>query len=79
MATHSSILAWRIPRTEEPGGLKSVGWQESDTPERLNTQARGISWHPRSLSLTWAAVARTPAQDRRALAGVSSVLVWRDA
>ena len=28
MATHSSILAWRIPRTEEPGGLQSVGLQE---------------------------------------------------
>ena len=24
MATHSSILAWRIPRTEEPGGLQSM-------------------------------------------------------
>ena len=27
MATHSSIFAWRIPRTEEPGGLQSVGSQ----------------------------------------------------
>ena len=27
MATHSSILAWRIPCTEEPGGLQSVGLQ----------------------------------------------------
>ena len=27
MATHSSILAWRIPWTEEPGGLQSMGWQ----------------------------------------------------
>ena len=27
MASHSSILAWRIPRTEEPGGLQSVGSQ----------------------------------------------------
>ena len=27
MATHSSILAWRIPRTEEPGGLQSTGSQ----------------------------------------------------
>ena len=27
MATHSSILAWKIPWTEEPGGLQSVGWQ----------------------------------------------------
>ena len=25
MATHSSILAWRIPRTEEPDGLQSIG------------------------------------------------------
>jgi len=25
MATHSSILAWRIPWTEEPGGLQSMG------------------------------------------------------
>ena len=27
MATHSSVLAWRIPRTEEPGGLQSMGSQ----------------------------------------------------
>jgi len=33
MATHSSILAWRIPWTEEPGGLQSLGLQESDTTE----------------------------------------------
>ena len=32
MATHSSILAWRIPWTEEPGGLQSMGSQ-SDTTE----------------------------------------------
>ena len=31
METHSSILAWRIPWTEEPGGLQSMGFQESDT------------------------------------------------
>ena len=31
MATHSSILVWRIPRTEEPGGLQSMGSQELDT------------------------------------------------
>ena len=30
MATHSSILAWRIPWTEEPGGLKSI-WSQSRT------------------------------------------------
>ena len=32
MATHSSFLAWRIPWTEEPGGLQSIGLQ-SDTTE----------------------------------------------
>ena len=31
MATHSSILVWKIPWTEEPGGLQSMGSQESDT------------------------------------------------
>ena len=31
MATHSSILAWKIPWTEEPGSLKSMGLQKSWT------------------------------------------------
>ena len=35
MATHSSTLAWRIPWTEEPGRLQSMGSQESDTTEQL--------------------------------------------
>ena len=35
MVTHSSILAWRILWTEEPGGLQSMGGKESDTTERL--------------------------------------------
>ena len=33
MATHSSILAWRIPRTEEPGGLQSMEPQGPQTVE----------------------------------------------
>ena len=40
MATHSSILAWRIPWTEEPDGLQSIGSQR-DT--RLSTHARRIN------------------------------------
>ena len=32
----SGILAWRIPWTEEPGGLQSMGLQESDTTQQLN-------------------------------------------
>ena len=43
MATHSSILAWRIPWTQEPGRLKSMGSQESNTTERLSTQ-HTLSW-----------------------------------
>ena len=35
MATHSSFLAWRIPRKEEPGGLQSTGHKESDMTELL--------------------------------------------
>ena len=31
MATHSGILAWKTPWTEEPGGLKSMGSQKSRT------------------------------------------------
>ena len=31
MAIHSSILAWRIPWIEEPGGLQSIGLQRVDT------------------------------------------------
>ena len=37
MATHSNILAWRIPWTEEPGGLQSTGAQKSQTWLRTNT------------------------------------------
>ena len=35
MATHSSILAWRIPWTEEPGGFQSMGHKESDMTKQL--------------------------------------------
>ena len=35
MAPHSSTLAWKILRTEEPGRLQSWGRSESDTTERL--------------------------------------------
>ena len=33
MAVHSSVLAWEIPWTEEPGGLQSMESQELDTTE----------------------------------------------
>ena len=42
MATHASILAWRIPWTEETGGLQSMGLQESNTTSRLNHHHHGV-------------------------------------
>ena len=39
MATQSSIVAWRIPWTEESGGLESMGSKESDMTEQLSKQA----------------------------------------
>ena len=38
MATHSTILVWRLPWTEEPGGLQSMG------PQRVR-QTERLSWH----------------------------------
>ena len=38
MTTYSSILAWKIPWTKEPGGLQSTGHQEPDTTEHAHTQ-----------------------------------------
>ena len=37
--SHSSILAWRIPRTQEPGGLQSMGSQHQTQLKRLSTHA----------------------------------------
>ena len=39
MATHSSILAWKIPWTEEPGGLHSLG------SERVSNDGACTHWH----------------------------------
>ena len=42
MATHSGILAGRIPWTEEPGGLQFMGVTELDTTEQLTLSLRDI-------------------------------------
>ena len=42
MATHSSVLAWRIPGMGEPGGLQSMGSQKSQT--QLSAAA-AVSFH----------------------------------
>ena len=40
MATHSSVLAWRIPWTEEPGGLQSMGSQSQTRLKQLSTHTQ---------------------------------------
>ena len=50
MATHSSILAWKISWTEEPGGLQSMGSQRVGHDWATNTS---ILWHCLSLGLEW--------------------------
>ena len=42
MATHFSILAWKIPWTEEPGGLQSMGCKESDTTEQSRSTQTSV-------------------------------------
>ena len=39
MATHSSVLAWRIPETGEPGGLPSMGSQSRTRQKRLSSSS----------------------------------------
>ena len=59
MATHSNILAWRIPWTEEPGGLQSMGLQRvrhnlsdlAHTPFEVQGQTRWREWETVSLYL----------------------------
>ena len=41
MVTHSSILAWRIPWTEEPGGLQSIVWKSWTGLKQLSTWVPG--------------------------------------
>ena len=41
MATHSIVLAWRIPWTEEPGRLQSMGSQSGTQLKQLSTHTQG--------------------------------------
>ena len=85
LLTHSSTLAWKIPGTEEPGRLQSMGSLESDTTERLHfhfllscigegngnpLQCSGLE-NPRDGGAWWAAVCGVT-QSRTRLKRVSS-------
>ena len=53
MAPHSSTLAWKIPWTEEPGRLQSMGCEESDTTEQLHFHALEKEMATHSSVLAW--------------------------
>ena len=55
-AAHSSILAWRVPWTVEPGRLPPMGHKESDTTEQLNTHAHTVLLHSTEFYLPLAVV-----------------------
>ena len=44
MATHSSILAWEIPWTEEPGQLQSMGSQRADVTEHARMLTHTVTY-----------------------------------
>ena len=85
MAFHSSTFAWKIPWTEEPGGLQSMGSLESDMTERLhfhfspscigegngNPLQCSCLENPRDKKVWWAAVSGV-AQSRTRLKQLSS-------
>ena len=53
MATHSSILAWRIPWTEKSGRLQSMGLQESDMTEHTHRHAHACTHTQCLLQSVW--------------------------
>ena len=53
MATHSSVLAWRVPGLGEPGGCHLRGRTESDTTERLHFHALEKEMATHSGVLAW--------------------------
>jgi len=44
MTSHSSVLAWRIPWTEEPGGLQSMGSQSDRTEATQHTRTHRVEY-----------------------------------
>ena len=81
MAPHSSTLAWKIPWTEEPGRLQSMGSEESDMTERLpfpSLSLPGMELHPYLFCLSFYLLYffLPPFEDNGLLFWVPDVLCW---
>ena len=85
MATHSSILAWRIPRTMEPGRLHSMGLQKSDTTQRLYHHHYPHKWgfsggssikNPPEMQETWVQYLGWEDPLEKEMATHSSIVSW---
>ena len=84
MATHSSILAWRIPWTEEPGGLQSRGrkvrhdWvsEQADEDTWASLVAQLVK-NPHAMQETWVWALGWEDPLKKGKATHSSVLAWR--
>ena len=85
MATHSSILAWRIPWTEEPGGVQAKGHKESDMTEQLHFHFQSV-WaslvgqlvkNPPAMHETWVQSLGWEDPLEKGKASHSSILAWR--
>ena len=60
MATHSSILAWRIPWTEDPGGLQSRGHKQLNVTEQLLLLLLSHFSHVRLFATPWTVAHQAP-------------------
>ena len=65
MTTHSSILVWRIPWTEEPGGLQSTGGKESDTAEATEHERTSVFRHSGESYFWWEREKRGKGKERK--------------
>ena len=80
MATHSSILAQKIPWTEEPGRVHSMRLQESDTTEHIHAQvAQWVKNTPAMQEMPEKWVQSLGQEDplEEGMATHSSILAWR--
>ena len=85
MASHSSIPAWKTPRTEEPGGLQSIGLQRVGH-DRSNLACThilytglpwGFRWNLPAMQETWVRPLSREDPMEKEMATHSNILAWR--